>query len=169
MVLYFPDESALHIADYPVDMKEKVMVPEHEIEFEQRLTVPEYDRFEHRRIDPDEYAELAHKCGYVPNKFGDHTKLFGFPDVIQGPMESDCEAISRGYHRAPSGEELDDIDKKASEWMLLFQMASLTDDEPGEYYHPCKFGCYGNIYYWIKRNDLLARKFENAWLILQCY
>ena len=31
------------------------------------------------------------------------------------------------------------------------------------------FGDCGSIYFYIRKDDLAARRFERAWLILQCY
>ena len=101
---------------------------------------------------------------------GERTKLLGYPDVIQNPMQEQCEAVKRGY-RVGSSEDYSMIseDVKASikesedEWILLFQMGTIEDDN-----FELMFGDCGHIYFWIRKSDLLEKNFSNIWLILQC-
>jgi uncharacterized protein YwqG len=49
----------------------------------------------------------------------------------------------------------------ATEWRLLLQIDS--DEEAG-----MMWGDAGRIYFWLRREDLAARKFDAAHAILQC-
>ena len=51
----------------------------------------------------------------------------------------------------------------ADRWVLLFQMGTVEDDETELMYGDC-----GLIYFWIRKEDLAARNFDNVRLILQC-
>jgi uncharacterized protein YwqG len=93
-------------------------------------------------------------------------KLFGFPDQIQGDMQTEVQLVSNGLYcgdatgyNDPRAEELKE---GASEWSLLLQID--TDNDTG-----MMWGDVGRIYYWIHERDLAAGVFENTWLILQCY
>ena len=87
---------------------------------------------------------------------GELTKLFGYPNVIQNPMEEECEACFRGFRQgnqedyaAISEMEKADIAEKAKEWILLFQMSTVETDN-----YELMFGDCGSIYFWIRKEDL---------------
>lgn len=44
----------------------------------------------------DDYYKCSAECGYEIDDWGDVTKLLGYPDTIQSPMEEECESVSRG-------------------------------------------------------------------------
>ncbi len=93
-------------------------------------------------------------------------KLLGFPDEIQGDMQTEVQLVSHGLYcgdasgyNDPRAEELR---KTADQWKLLLQIDS--DDDAG-----MMWGDAGRIYYWIHESDLANGVFDNTWLILQCY
>jgi uncharacterized protein YwqG len=49
----------------------------------------------------------------------------------------------------------------ALEWRLLLQVPSA--DAAG-----MMWGDVGCLYYWIRQDDLAARRFDRSWMILQC-
>lgn len=49
-------------------------------------------------------------------------------------------------------------------WQLLFQLDMVETDD-----FELMFGDCGRLYVFIKKEDLTARKFENAWGMVQCY
>lgn len=57
----------------------------------------------------------------------------------------------------------DDHKLNPDDWVLLMQIASVADDEN------FMWGDSGNLYFYIKKEDLLARKFDNIKLDMQCY
>lgn len=93
-------------------------------------------------------------------------KLFGYPDQIQGDMQTECQLA---YHGLYVGDETGykdprarELSARAAQWKLLLQID--TDDAAG-----MMWGDVGRIYYWIRAGDLAERNFHNSWLILQCY
>jgi uncharacterized protein YwqG len=95
-----------------------------------------------------------------------HHHLFGYPQLIQNPMELECQLASNGVYCGNSegyqGDRAKALAEGASEWMLLLQID--TDEEgPG-----WMWGDVGRIYYWIKRKDLASLQFQDVWLIFQC-
>mgnify|MGYP002870201319 CR=1 FL=1 len=92
-------------------------------------------------------------------------KLLGHSDNVQGGMELECEMVSRGiYAGNPSGyreAERLNLRRFAGRWKLLLQIDS--EEELGMMWGDC-----GRLYFWITEDDLAARRFGKAWLILQC-
>ena len=93
-------------------------------------------------------------------------RLGGWPNEIQGDMQIQCALIAAGHncgtpdaYRDPA---LADVRARADEWLMLAQIGS--DDAAN-----MMWGDAGKIYLWIRRDDLVARRFEAAHLILQCF
>lgn len=92
-------------------------------------------------------------------------RMFGWPDLVQNPMQLECQLASNGIYlgdgkgyRHPRAAELA---PGAEDWVLLLQLD--TDDKIG-----WMWGDTGTIYHWIRRQDLLAARFDQAWMIFQC-
>jgi uncharacterized protein YwqG len=88
-----------------------------------------------------------------------HNRLFGHSDTIQDDMHLQCALMANGV---PS---IDDpragaLAKTALDWQLLLQVDS--DEHAG-----MKWASAGMLYFWIEREKLSARHFENTWLVLQ--
>ena len=175
-VFYFPKDTVVRIADIPEELDGEFVVPEIAVKFDPRVSLPGYgdkdDELGLSRdedLDWDEFMECRENAG--GDDIEDLTKLFGYPNVIQNPMEEECEACSRGFRQgnladfaAISEAAKADIAEKAKDWILLFQMSTL---EIGDY--ELMFGDSGSIYFWIRREDLKERRFDKVWLVLQCF
>jgi uncharacterized protein YwqG len=92
-------------------------------------------------------------------------RLLGHPDSIQGDMESECQLVANGLYAG-------DPDARNSErgryvlaqpvaWRLLLQIDS--DERTG-----MAWGIDGRIYYWMRKPDIEAGRWSEAWLCLQC-
>ena len=81
-------------------------------------------------------------------------------------MQLQCALVAAGrYCGAPDAYHdpaLAQLRATAKDWLLLAQIGS--DAGAG-----VMWGDSGCLYLWIKRDDLIARRFEAAHLILQCY
>jgi uncharacterized protein YwqG len=92
-------------------------------------------------------------------------RMFGWPDLVQNPMQLECQLAANGiYVGGPEGyrdPRAAELAPGAADWILLLQLD--TDDEIG-----WMWGDTGTIYYWIRRQDLLAARFDQAWMIFQC-
>jgi uncharacterized protein YwqG len=92
--------------------------------------------------------------------------LGGYPDPIQSEdMDLDCQLVSNGLY---CGDESGYKDKRAamleagrSDWTLLLQIDSDDGTE-------MMWGDGGTLYFWIRKDDLAARNFDDVWMILQC-
>jgi uncharacterized protein YwqG len=93
-----------------------------------------------------------------------HHRLLGHPQLVQNPMERECQLASNGVYCGnsvfPEQEKVRALEAGAADWRLLLQID--TDEEgPG-----WMWGDVGRIYFWIRRQDLAARRFTDV--ILQC-
>ena len=90
----------------------------------------------------------------------------GWPTPIQGDMQTQCALVAAGLDSG-KGEHWCDpatqaVRDSAADWLLLLQIGS---DEKSAIY----WGDEGQLYLWIRREDLRARRFDQARLVLQCY
>ena len=97
------------------------------------------------------------------------SQLLGWPDIIQNNMTLECELVSRGHYLGGSWESVPQEERDAlrapsvQDWRLLFQLDTVASGD-----FELMFGDCGRIYFYIRREDLLARRFDRAWLVLQC-
>ena len=97
------------------------------------------------------------------------SQLLGWPDIIQNNMTLECELVSRGHYLGGSWESVPQEERDAlrvpsvQDWRLLFQLDMVASGD-----FELMFGDCGRIYFYIRREDLLARRFDRAWLVLQC-
>ncbi|MBN8647994.1 MAG: DUF1963 domain-containing protein [Caulobacterales bacterium] len=93
-------------------------------------------------------------------------RIGGWPTPIQGDMQTICEVVSQGYYTGDSigykKAKEDGANKHADQWVLLAQIGT---DEKAD----ILWGDSGQIYIWIKREDLKNRHFDKARIQLQCY
>ena len=86
-------------------------------------------------------------------------RMFGYPDTQQDDMRLQCQLISNGITDSDEPRALD-LARGANDWQLLLQVDS--DERIG-----MRWASMGMLYYWIKKSDLQARKFDQIWLVLQ--
>jgi hypothetical protein len=100
---------------------------------------------------------------YEVTRDGHDHRLGGYPLQIQGNMQTECALVSKGLdHSAWNSKAAARLKSDAVNWLLLLQIAS--DDRAG-----MRWGDAGNLYVWIDRDALRARRFEEARVIMQCY
>lgn len=92
-------------------------------------------------------------------------RVGGWPSMIQGDMATEAALVTAGFYcgngDAGRRPEAAPVRATADQWVLLLQVAS---DDDG-----ASWGDSGMLYLWIRRDDLAARRFEKAHLILQCF
>lgn len=130
-----------------------------------QLTLPDYlDGVDYGTPIYDAYLGL---CDELIEAGGlTHHRLLGFPQLIQNPMELECQLASNGVYCGSSGgyqsTKAKELADGASDWILLLQ---IDTDEKGPGW---MWGDVGRIYYWIKRHDLASLRFDDVWLVFQC-
>jgi len=92
-------------------------------------------------------------------------RVLGWPDPIQGDMQLECQLASNGLYCGDGSGYADPrraaLEPGATEWQLLFQIDS--EEKAG-----MMWGDAGRVYFWIRKQDLAARRFDRVWCILQC-
>jgi uncharacterized protein YwqG len=100
-------------------------------------------------------------------------RVTGWPSVIQNDnMEAECEASTRRggvlgklgdvVRAATTAESPEDGRAVRDSWQLLLQVDS--DEAAG-----MMWGDSGMLYFWIRKEDLAARRFERVWCVMQCH
>jgi uncharacterized protein YwqG len=145
------DAGAARVLHHPAGggLKRRAKPPELEaafrtdrLEFNEVLTFPSESDFE---VEPEEIGALS--ALFAPGISHREHQLFGYPNVIQNPMELQCRLASH------------DVETDEAAWRLLLQVDSIRD---------MMWGDMGMIYFWITEDALRARAFDRAWLVLQC-
>ena len=129
------------------------------------LTLPE--DFPHVQYGTPAFKAYHALCQELTKGGGyKHHRLLGNPQIVQNPMELECQLVSNGiYYGDPSGYQsvrAEALKAGASDWRLLLQIDT-DEDGPG-----WMWGDVGRIYFWIKKQDLAALRFDDVWLIFQC-
>lgn len=162
--------AALAPREFPDALDEDARFPECGVAISREDNLPDLDSpgGEALGIDGDEdcdaYFELLRALAG-----GDENELhrvLGWPDQIQGDMQLECQLVTNGLHvGGPAGyadPRRKELEAGVGDWRLLLQIDS--DERTG-----MMFGDAGRVYFWIKSQDLIARRFERAWSIVQCY
>lgn len=105
---------------------------------------------------------------------GNKCKLLGYANVIQDSMQMECQLVSAGFETGNGPVPLDDSQRQqmkvaAKDWILLFQMDSLSEGvfpQTGDF--ELMFGDCGRLFFYIRREDLAAGRFDCCQLVLQC-
>lgn len=175
-VYWFEDISALSAADFPADMEEDFQMPMVNIALSQKPSYPSWQDFTEAfpDDDDDEAFEAAWEelTGENAEELPDRSQLLGWPDVIQNSMFEECDLAAQGYYlgNPESWQKIpQDVRKRAEEtakdrWLLLLQLDTVECDD-----FELMFGDCGHIYFYITKEDLKTRCFDNIWLILQCF
>lgn len=171
-VYYFEDANALSPAEFPDDLEEYFRFPEIGITAYSEKSYQSYEDFlvqREKMVREWEAFEAAEKSLGIKDP-SECSKLLGWANVIQNNMTRECELVAkRGYYLGKSWDEVTPRDRQETEqwanrdWLLLFQLDTVFNDD-----FELMFGDCGRIYFYIHRDDLAARNFDNVWLILQC-
>lgn len=138
------------------------------VEFRPIRTYPPTERQEVEALglsdqECDAYCELE----LVQTGIEYYHQVGGYPQLIQADgLELDAQLASNGI---PSGSEKSYQSERAqvlaagaSDWRLLFQIAS---ERNGDF----MWGDCGNLYFMIRESDARAVRFDNVWLLSQCF
>lgn len=166
-VYWFDTAQPLSPGPFPKDLEDEFRLPRLRIQAKPDRSYASWADF--AQIQPDDglfesYLEAYETVGGS----GECSKLLGWPDVIQDNMTLECELVSRGYNLGG----LEDIPANISDqegpaslqnWRLLFQLDSFELED-----FDLNFGDTGALYFYIRTEDLKARRFDRVWVILQC-
>ena len=173
-VYWFEDSAALEAAEFPDDLEEDYRFPALAVKMRAEPSLPGWEDFIEIYPEEAESGDEGDEFFTVRAELGDdapdeRSKLLGWADAIQGSMPAECELVTRGYYLGGCDEipknEVEEAEKEAPDkWLPLFQLDTVADGDFELMFCDC-----GRLYFYITRDDLAARRFENVWLILQCY
>lgn len=179
-VYWFPDKAALIPAEFPAGLEAYCRFPPLKIRGRRTVEYPSYEDFPQSLLENwpetaagrdlwdvfDEVRNTLRGCAESPSPCH---RLLGWPDIIQGSMPQECELVSQGYYLGGGWQDIpEEVRREAArtapeEWRLLFQLDSF-----GAQNFSLDFGDCGSIYFYIRKEELAARRFDRIWLILQC-
>lgn len=146
--------SQLHPLDYPVNLGKHYQLQECRLQFSQRTSFPcleEVGHLTHKRVKTKDNIELAVASDRLEEKYCPGSEgignMLGYAFLIEKPIVKDL-----------------------SDHVLLLQLDSSEYwEEDDKTPHELQFGNGGCIYFYIKREDLLARRFDSIKFALQCF
>ena len=159
--------------DIPAEIANEYVIPEIAVQFKARSSYPGFEEFDvinGGEYDCDDYDEVLASLGVdIDNDPEDHT-LLGYADIIQSEMLTECERVSRGldcgspesYQSTPEDTEVDII-KCSADWTLLLQLSTISKGD-----FEFMFGDCGMIYFYIRKDDLAAGRFDKVRFSVQC-
>ncbi|HSF20173.1 MAG TPA: YwqG family protein [Vicinamibacteria bacterium] len=170
-VIHLPIEHETTLLDeWPPDLPQHARYPSCALASRETITLPAWDGvlIEDLHLDSGQlqaYQDLLEGIREDEDAWASRGLLGGHPDQIQGDMMLECALVSAGLYcgdaTAYEDPRLPEIRKSAPDWRLLMQVPSA--EEAG-----MMWGDLGCLYYWIREEDLRARRFDRCWMILQC-
>lgn len=171
--VFWFDGEPLAPAEFPQDLEEDFRLPELAAELSGGTDAPDFQDaclaldYPFTANDYRFFDQARRELGYAyPDN---RSQLLGWPDIIQNNMTLECELVSRGHYLGGSWESVPQEERdtlrvpSVQDWRLLFQLDTVASGD-----FELMFGDCGRIYFYIRREDLLARQFDRAWLVLQC-
>ncbi len=170
-VFWFEDINRIKPVEFPSDLREDFRYPPIGIRANSEDSYQDYPDFllqKDKLLECwDDYDRAAK--GLKINTPDNSSKLLGWADIIRGNMTVECELVYRGYSPSDGWDKVTPRDKQEAvqsslkEWLLLFQIDTV---ENGGF--KFMFGDCGRIYYYIRKEDLSAKRFDRVRLIMQC-
>jgi uncharacterized protein YwqG len=163
-VVYLPAAGARTQRAEPARLPEESSLSWGNIELRRVNTFPS-DSLKKLELSIEEEEKLAQYREALFGKGPQH-QVGGAADPIQNEMELECQLAANGLYCGDSTGYKDPrakaLEAGAADWRLLLQFD--TDDAAGVMWGDC-----GRLYFWIREQDARAKRFDRAWLILQCF
>jgi len=116
--------------------------------------------------DRERYSTILQQIRQPRGKEFPLHKLLGHPDAIQNDMAIECAMASAGldasFRPDLKNPEQRKIAETAKDWTLMLQLDS--EEKLG-----LQWADAGRLFFWIRKQDLAAFKFDQCWVILQSY
>lgn len=167
--VFYSDGVPLVPTAFPEELSDLGRLPQLAIHFSRAIELPDSEEFDQRfgedaLTHPEEYAQYM-MIGLEEDEDICH-KLLGYADPIQGAMLEECEMVAQGHYcgdavKMTTSDRLI-IQRDCRKWNLLLQLDTVADGDFELMFEDC-----GRIYFYIRDEDLEAKRFENCWLILQ--
>jgi uncharacterized protein YwqG len=161
VIYYDGSEEDLRFPDFPESMEEKAMYTPCSLSCETQVSMP----YKWGKAFSFLTSEERDVYGGQVWKDVECNKTLGHADNIQGEMEAFCQVVT---HEAFTGDfkkydapEYAGLMADAKDWLLLLQVDS------NEQKNFMMWGDLGRLYFWIRKQDLEKRNFDNCWCVLQ--
>lgn len=171
--LYYDSIDGFTPVELPEAIAEEHRIPELAIEFSARSSYPKFEELGlHSSVSCswEGYDKALEKLGVEIDCDSEDHKLLGYADIIQDEMLTECERVSRGLscggpesYEATPAEIKEIINQRASDWTLLMQIGTVETAD-----FEWMFGDCGMLYFYIRKDDLAAKNFENTEFSVQC-
>lgn len=172
-VFFFESTDGFVLKNIPDALADEYTMPMINLDFSARKSYPGFEEFDfltEYKCDWEEYDEALKALGADTENDPEDHKLLGYADLIQSEMLTECERAVRGLYsgdpesyRSTPEELAKSIDDAAKDWTLLLQLYTIETDD-----FEWMFGDCGMIYFYIKKDDLAAGRFDNGWFSVQC-
>ncbi len=163
-VCYTEPQFALHRAEFPTELAESGRFAPYAVRFHTEWTLP----VSAQQINPlllwskevvQRYEQMLSASYSQAERQVPHHRIFGWPDQIQDDMQLqsalNAHSIDQDDNAAIAAAE-----KSKSDWRLLLQVDSDAS-------HGFRWGSAGMIYFWMEKQALAERRFEETWFVLQ--
>ncbi len=166
VIYYSGNVSGLKRAEFPKDMPLEGRFQACKVEMKSERSFPAWesvyiDELKLTEEEQDAYFDFCEE----QNEDSIINKILGHPDQIQGDMQLECQLVSNGLYCGDASGYNDpkrkELEKGMKDWRLLLQIDS--DENAG-----MMWGDVGRLYFWIKADDLAEKRFDKAWMNLQC-
>ena len=151
--------ASLMVPESPLTMQGKVSYPSSE-----ELPLSELSTAERFRIYDLYEAQLRQNGVELEHDPAECFQLLGYAELIQGSILLECALHAAGLnwddYAQLSAKEQQALLETGGEWTLLAQFGTLSDE--------LMFGDCGCIYFYIRKDDLAAQRFDRVYLNLQC-
>jgi uncharacterized protein YwqG len=157
----------VQVVSSPADIPEEARFKEKLVQLQDDFSLPEPSEALNNASLSDEQEDAVYE---IYDQFKERRspwhQLLGHADPIQGDMKLECQLVSHGLY-CGDGTGYNDPKAKvlapgAAQWRLLLQID--TEEDLG-----MMWGDSGRLYFWITEDDLRNKRFENVWMISQCY
>lgn len=137
------------------------------------VTYPNYDDFCAEKImesAAEEESDWLFDIQFDSYKDLPQHQIGGYARAEQnGDMERECALVTSNIYLGKAAgyrsRKAKKSEHKRNEWVLLAQIDSQQDSAAE---HEFMWGDMGLLYFWIKKEDLARKDFDNVWMILQC-
>lgn len=163
--LYFDQPaSALKRTDLPTSLPAQGRSRVCSVGFSEELTLALQPKLEIASLQWSE-TDQQHYDAALQQLTGAQThpihRLLGHPDTIQDDMRMECQLAANGVADPGSApDKVAQLATGANDWILLLQVDS--DPNVG-----MNWANSGMLYFWIRRDDLASKRFDNTWVVLQ--
>lgn len=171
-VYYFKDTQQLQPSGLPPAVER---LPLCSVHFSSCLTLPDpwsliIDKvFLEKNADTEmreRYLDFLQDYHHEFWKGGHFHQMLGHSYNVQNDMQREAELVANGFNISEPGTyeepKAKALEASAADWQLLLQ---LDTDSSGD----MMWGDAGMGYYWIRKADLQALRFEKTWMIWSCH